>query len=177
LLELTVIEDSKDVEVLLSGLTDRVAQILARELQYAPADVQNFANVISELCRNIIDHSESVGFVAAQRYTRTDRDRFVLISVGDLGVGLRATLGQRYPVDLWSDSEVIRRALLKQYSRHPDRGLGLTFVKKVASDYRGSLHLRSGSGRIYIRDNRLLELAGPAFPGTQVTISLREREQ
>lgn len=176
LLELTVIERSSDVDTLLARLTDRVSRILTTELRYQPADVHNFASVISELCRNIIDHSESIGFVAAQRYTRADRDRFAVISVGDLGVGLRATLGRRYPVERWSDAEVIQRALLPQYSRHPNRGLGLTFVKKIASDYRGSLHLRSGASRIYLRGNRLLALAGAAFPGTQATISLRERE-
>jgi anti-anti-sigma regulatory factor len=175
LLELSIIEDTADVDKLLSRLTDRVGRILKAELHYLPADVHNFASVISELCRNIVDHSGSVGFVAAQRYTRGDHDRFAVISVGDLGVGLRATLGTRYPVDQWSDTEVLRKSLLPEYSRHPDRGMGLTFVEKVASDYRGSLRLRSGSSCIYIRGNRLLSIPGAPFPGTQATISLRER--
>lgn len=175
LLELSIIEDTADVDELLGRLTDRVSRILKAELHYLPADVHNFAAVIAELCRNIVDHSGSIGFVAAQRYTRDDHDRFAIISVGDVGVGLRATLGSRYPVNHWSDTEVLRKSLLPEFSRHPNRGMGLTFVEKVASDYRGSLHLRSGSSRIYIRGNRLFSIPGAPFPGTQATISLRER--
>jgi len=73
-----------------------------------------------------------VGYVAAQRYTRSkDHRKFALISVGDVGLGLRATLGQRYPVDGWTDEQVLLRALAPEYSRHPGRGLGLAFVEKI----------------------------------------------
>lgn len=177
LVEVSVIEGAQDVDALLLRLSDRVAGILGAELGYSRADAGNFCNVLSELCRNVIDHSGGVGFVAAQRYTRAqDGDRFAVISVGDVGVGLRSTLGQRYPVDSWSDVEILTRALLPTYSRHPNRGLGLAFVKKISSDYRGSLHMRSGSGRIYIRGNRLVNMGAAPFPGTQVVISLGQRD-
>lgn len=177
LIELTPIQDSGDVDALMGGLTKRVAGILEKELGYSGADVGNFTNVISELCRNIIDHSGEVGFVAAQRYHRkTDGQGFALISVGDIGVGLRATLGQRYPVESWADETVLVRALLPEYSRHPNRGLGLTFVKQVCQRYRGSLHIRSGSGHLYIRGTAARSFNAGWFPGTQVSISLAQRE-
>lgn len=176
LVELTTIRDTGDVDGLHEGLADRVAGILEDELGYSGADVGNFCNVISELTRNIIDHSESLGYVAAQRYTRgADQQRFALISVGDIGRGLRATLGQRYPVKGWTDEQVLLRALLPEYSRHPGRGLGLAFVQKVCQDYRGSLHFRSGSCRLYLRGRKAFRVDTGWFPGTQVAISLQEK--
>lgn len=176
LVELTTIRNTGDVEGFLGGLADQVADILEEELGYSGADVGNFCNVISELTRNIIDHSESVGYVAAQRYTRSrDHQRYAWISVGDIGVGLRATLGQRYNVASWSDEQVLLHALLPAYSRHPGRGLGLTFVQKVCQDYQGSLHFRSGRCRLYIRGQRVFRVDGGYFPGTQVAISLLQK--
>lgn len=176
LVELTPIRDTGDVEGLLDGLSDKVAGILETELGYSEADVGNFCNVLSELSRNIIDHSGAVGFVAAQRYTKAaDHERFALISVGDVGAGLRSTLGQRYPVDEWSDADVIHRALLPEYSRHPNRGLGLAFVQKVCQDYRGSLHIRSGAARLYIRGRKVFRVDAGWFPGTQVAIALQQK--
>lgn len=176
LVELTAIQDSGDVDDLLHRLTDRVGGILEQELGYSEGDIGNFTNVISELCRNIIDHSGAIGFVAAQRYRQADGQRFALISVGDTGLGLRATLGQRYPVDSWSEETVLVRALLPEYSRHPNRGFGLTFVKKVCQDYRGSLYVRSGAGQLYIRGRKLLSFDVGWFPGTQISISLAQRD-
>lgn len=176
LVELTPIRDTGDVEGLLDGLSDKVAGILESELGYSEADVGNFCNVISELSRNIIDHSGAVGFVAAQRYTKTkDRERYALISVGDVGVGLRSTLGQRYPVAQWSDADVLLRALMPEYSRHANRGLGLAFVQRVCQDYRGSLHIRSGACRLYIRGRKAFRVDAGWFPGTQVAISLQQK--
>lgn len=176
LVELTTIQKTGDVDALLDGLTDSVADILEEQLGYSGADVGNFTSVISELSRNIIDHSGAIGFVAAQRYTAASRTRFALISVGDVGVGLRETLGQRYPVSGWSDAEVIIRALMRDYSRYPNRGLGLALVRKVCQDYRGSLHIRSSTCRIYVRGRKTVAIDAGWFPGTQVAISLQQKQ-
>ncbi len=176
LVELTTIRDTGDVDALLEGLSDRVAGILKTELGYSVSDVGAFCNVISELSRNIIDHSEAVGYVAAQRYSRSsDGQKYALISVGDAGLGLRATLGQRYPVSRWTDEQVIVKALLPEYSRHPGRGLGLAFVQKVCQDYRGSLHIRSGACRLYLRGRKAYRVDSSSFPGTQLAISLQQK--
>lgn len=176
LVELTTIRDTGDVDALLEGLSDRVAGILETELGYSATDVGNFCNVISELSRNIIDHSEDIGFVAAQRYSRSsDHQKYALISVGDAGRGLRATLGQRYPVSRWTDEQVLVNALLPEYSRHPGRGLGLSFVQKICQDYQGSLHLRSGACRLYLRGRKAFRVDSGWFPGTQIAISLQQK--
>jgi hypothetical protein len=44
-------------------------------------------------------------------------------------------------------------------------------VSKIVGQYRGSLHLRSGDARLYLR-HRARRLAAGLFPGTQLAISL-----
>lgn len=176
LLEVMPIEGRKDADGLLKYVDEQVRGILAKELGYEAKDVGNFANVLSELAHNIIDHSESSGCIAAQSYRRRDGSNFALVSVGDRGIGLRGSLAKRFDVSSWTDSQVILNALRPEYSRHPDRGMGLAFVKKVCKDYRGSLDLSTGRSRVFIRGSKGRQVVRDEFPGTQISISLREAE-
>jgi hypothetical protein len=47
-------------------------------------------------------------------------------------------------------------------------------VSKIVGAYRGSLHIRSGDARLYLR-HRARRLAASPFPGTQLAISLSAR--
>ena len=57
LLELTRIQAQADVESLLGHIGLRVEAILAEELMYTAVEINQFKNVIAELCHNILDHS------------------------------------------------------------------------------------------------------------------------
>ncbi len=175
LLELTPIEKHADVEQVVRSILGRVRRILESELGYGERDVTAFCTVLSEACTNICDHSEDIGVVAAQRYTQRAGTRYVVVGVADLGIGIRQSLATRYRhAERWSHIQAIVNALHKEYSRHPDRGLGLFMVSKIVGAYRGSLHIRSGDARLYLR-HRAQRLAAAPFPGTQLAISLSGR--
>lgn len=175
LLEMTPIEQQADVEQVLRTMLGRIRRILESELGYGERDVTAFCTVLSEACTNIVDHSEDSGVVTAQRYTQRGGTRYVVVGVADLGIGIRQSLATRYrQAERWPHIQAIVNALQKEYSRDPDRGLGLFMVSKIVGEYRGSLHLRSGDARLYLR-HRARRLAAGPFPGTQLAISLSAR--
>lgn len=177
-LELTKVEKKdKDPDNDVRSILERLSIILQNQLNFGEKDVTNLSNIVSELCYNIKDHSEDEGIVVVQRYQRRiDGKRYVVIGVGDLGIGIKSSLGKRYDVSGWSHVEAIVRALKKEFSAMPDRGFGLYMVSKVTQDYKGALHIRSGDARLYLRHNpRGVQTA--LFPGTQVLISLSELGQ
>ena len=155
---------------------ERVGAILQNELNFKKKEINNFSTIISELCYNIKDHSEDKGFVAVQRYTgKVDGKKYVVVGVGDLGIGIKNSLGKRFEVSAWSHLDAIIAAIKKEYSAFPDRGLGLYMVSKIIKDYRGALHIRSGNSRLYLRYNPR-GVQACFFPGTQISISLSEIE-
>lgn len=175
-LELTKIERKEtDPQNDIKNVLERLSVVLRNQLNFDEKDTANLTSIISELCYNIKDHSGDEGLVALQRYQRKDDGkRFVVIGVGDLGVGIKGSLGKRHDVSSWSHLDAIVQALKKEFSAYPDRGLGLYMVSKITKDYDGALHVRSGNARLYLRHNpRGVETA--IFPGTQVSISLSEK--
>ena len=170
LLGLTKIESADAI----NAATRRLLQILEVNLGYEKKTINAVANTISELCANILDHSGSHGWVVAQRYRRPDGEaRYLWIGVADGGIGIKKSLATRYDTAAWSHRDAIVNALKKNFSRFPDRGLGLTMVRRIVEDFWGSLHIRSGDCRVYL-GVRPTEYGGPLFPGTQVGIALSE---
>ncbi len=178
LLELTKIEAGDkdgqgDIINITNHVLERIGTILGKELNFKGKEISNFSTIISKLCYNIKDHSEDEGFVAVQRYTRRDGKRYVVVGVGDLGIGIKNSLGKRFDVSAWSHLDAIIAAIKKEYSTFPDRGLGLYMVSKIIRDYGGALDIRSGDSRLYLR-YRARGVRTCLFPGTQVSISLSE---
>lgn len=177
LLEITRIEERADIETVLGNIGQRVEAILAEELRYTEVEINQFKNVVAELCHNILDHSENWGYLTAQRYldSRVGK-KYVVIGVGDLGIGIKQSLSVRYDAAAWSHGTAIRNSLQKHFSRDATRGLGLYIVNQICNRYNGSLHIRSGDTRIYIRGRRHWEHSSVHFPGTQIAIALYQRE-
>jgi len=176
LLEVTEISRQGDVEQVLCGIDARVAAILGEELGYTAREFTGFKNVVAELCHNILDHSGDRGCVVAQRYLNQKLgEKFVVIGVCDLGIGIRESLASRYDVSRWTHGQAIAKATRKAFSRDPTRGLGLYVVRQICDDFRGSLHIRSGDARVYARGKRTTVHPSAPFPGTQVSITLYER--
>jgi len=173
LLEMTPIASLKEI---VQKIESRVYRILESKLGYQENDLMAFTRVVSELSSNVLDHSldEDGGFVTAQTYQSKMGSRkgksFVVISVGDLGIGIKKSLSARYPLP--SHAQAIMNALKREYSRDPTRGLGLYIVKKIGHEYNGQFHLRSGDARICVKNRRILHYPTPLFPGTQISIAL-----
>ena len=177
LLEITRIEERVDVEAVLEKTSQRVEVILAEELQYRESEINQFKNVIAELCHNILDHSANWGYVTAQRYQDPrSHKKYVVIGVGDLGIGIKKSLTERFSTNEWTHGQAITNSLKKHFSRDSTRGLGLYIVNQICNQYEGNLHIRSGDTRIYIRGRRRYEHVSAHFPGTLVSITLYQRQ-
>jgi anti-sigma regulatory factor (Ser/Thr protein kinase) len=177
LLEVMSIEQKVDIETVLGVIEQRVGAILSEELHYTVREITGFKNVVAELCHNIIDHSGDKGFVVAQRYINHKlKKKFAIIGVCDLGIGIRESLSSKHDTSAWSHGQAIKMAVQKEFSRGDTRGLGLYIVGQICQDNGGSLHIRSGDERVYIRGNRTYVHPSGNFPGTQVSITLYEKQ-
>ena len=179
LLEITPIEKSDDIHFIVGKVKKRSHAILKKHLQYSDKAINGFIVALSEVCQNIIEHSEHTGFVGIQKYHFKKLDKNVVkIAVMDLGVGFRASLSERIPAA--SDLEAMENALLDGMSRYLDRGRGhgLTAVKRFVTQWNGKLSIRSGTAKYSIIPDwgwgREREKNLSYFPGSQINIMLPE---
>ncbi len=179
LLEITSIEKSDDIHFIVGRVRDRAQAILATHLHYDDRQINGFIVALSEVCQNIIEHSENKGFVGIQKYRFQNLNRNVVkIAVMDAGIGFRRSLSNRFK--LKNDLEAMEKALLEGASRHEDegRGHGLAAVRRFVTQWQGRLSIRSGTARLSLipswsrgreRETNLLN-----FPGSQINIVLPE---
>jgi hypothetical protein len=115
---------------------------------------------ISELIRNVLEHSGSVegAYVCAQRYTSDPHH--VSIAVADCGVGIASTLSYAYPEAENNDETALRLAMQLgitgaakngMYSATDNAGAGLFFTRAIAKATGGYFGLLSGDGVFRIR--------------------------
>ncbi len=179
LLEITPIEKSNDIHFIVGKVRDRAQAILATHLRYDERAINGFIVALSEVCQNIIEHSENKGFVGIQKYRYQSLGKnIVKIAVMDVGIGFRKSLANRFK--LKSDFEAIDKALLHGASRYEDegRGHGLAGVRKFVTEWQGKLSIRSGTARLSLipqwargsEQQRNLTF----FPGSQINIMLPE---
>jgi len=179
LLEITPIEKSNDIHTIVGKVRDRAQAILATHLRYDERAINGFIVALSEVCQNIIEHSENKGFVGIQKYRYQSLEKnIVKIAVMDVGIGFRKSLANRFK--LKSDFEAIDKALLHGASRYEDegRGHGLAGVRKFVTQWQGKLSIRSGTARLSIipqwAGGRDQERKLISFPGSQINIMLPE---
>lgn len=179
LLEITPIEKSNDIHFIVGKVRDRAQAILATHLRYDERAINGFIVALSEVCQNIIEHSENKGFVGIQKYRYQSLGKnIVKIAVMDVGIGFRKSLANRFK--LKSDLEAIDKALLHGASRYEDegRGHGLAGVRKFVTQWQGKLSIRSGTARLSIippwARGRDQERNLTFFPGSQINIMLPE---
>lgn len=172
-LALRSIASASDVQGVVAYLVHQAQSRLGFDV----GDVLDAAKVVSELCHNVVDHSDSQGLVAAQIYHARDGRRMISLAVVDAGIGIRGSLSRRYPeATNWSDSYAIEQALGGLSSRPSGGGAGLRNVQAVVRRYRGELSVRSGDRRVVLTANHQPRtLDGVFFAGTQVGISFSQR--
>ncbi len=171
-LALNPIRSRSDVQTVLNYLVD-----LSRgRLGYATGDVLDATKVVSELCFNVVDHSQAEGYAVARIYRDRKGHRFVSLAVVDAGIGIRTSLSQRYAeATTWSHAEAIEQALDGLSSRPLGGGAGLRSIHAIVQRYGGRLSIRSGDTRLYLAaERRPHHATGAGFPGTQVGISFSQ---
>jgi anti-sigma regulatory factor (Ser/Thr protein kinase) len=179
LLEITPIEKTNDIHFIVGIVRDRAQAILATHLHYDERAINGFIVALSEICQNIIEHSENKGFVGIQKYRYQSMNKNVVkIAVMDVGVGFRKSLSSRFK--LQGDLDAIDKALLHGASRYEDegRGHGLAAVRRFVNQWNGKLSIRSGSAKLSILPKwsrgREQEQNLISFPGSQINIMLPE---
>ncbi|MER2600212.1 MAG: ATP-binding protein [Caldilineales bacterium] len=172
-LPLQIIRSRNDVQTVLSYLLTQTEQ----RLGFAPGDVLDAGKVVSELCYNVVDHSQTHGWVTAQIKQNRQGQRFIALAVVDGGTGIRASLGSKYPAAAqWRHGEAISRALGGLSSRPVGGGAGLRSIEAVVRRSQGRLTIRSGDERLYFSaDHQPNTSAGAFFAGTQVGISFSQK--
>lgn len=185
LLEITRIQDSQDIHAIIGRVKQRAHTILATHLRYDERAVHGFIVSLSEVCQNIVEHSEASGYVGIQKYFYQRRlgANVVKIAVMDLGVGIRASLAPRLAArfgSAWGDRVAVEQALLHGASRFAEagRGQGLANVRRFVQEWQGKLAIRSGTARVAVVPAWDHEAPATrfrrAFPGTQISIVLPE---
>ena len=179
LLEITPIESSDDIHFIVGKVKDRAKSILTKHLHYDDRAINGFIVALSEVCQNIIEHSENKGFVGIQKYHFNNLNKNVVkIAVMDIGIGFRKSLSERFTIK--DDIEAIEKAIVNGASRYADegRGHGLAAVRRFVHQWNGKLSIRSGTARFSIIPawawGKEKEFSLTYFPGSQINILLPE---
>ncbi len=177
LLEITPIEKSDDIHFIVGRVKERANAILERHLYYDERAINGFIVALSEVCQNIIEHSENRGFVGIQKYYWQNIEKnIVKIAVMDIGIGFRQSLSERFTFK--SDFEAIEKGLIHGASRYADkgRGHGLSAVRRFVNEWNGKLSIRSGTAKLSLIPKwgrgRRNEGNLAYFPGSQINIIL-----
>ncbi len=184
LLEITPIARSEDVHYIVDRVRGRAQTILSVNLHYEQAAIDGFVVALSEVCQNIPEHSQDVGYVAIQKYFYGRRlgKNLVKIAVMDLGIGFERSLAPKYAAQYrdWSDIVALRLAIFEGASRYddPGRGQGLSAVRRFVERWKGKLTIRSGAACMGVippwDKSGVRQTSLVPFPGTQVSIVLPE---
>lgn len=179
LLEINPIEKSDDIHFIVGKIKDRAQTILTSHLHYDERTINGFIVALSEVCQNILEHSEKTGFVGIQKYHFQNLNKNVVkIAVMDIGIGFKKSLSER--LELKDDLDAIEKALLHGASRYADRGRGhgLASVRRFVHQWDGKLSIRSGTAKLAIIPSwawgKKREVNLSYFPGAQINILLPE---
>lgn len=164
----------------------RVYQYLCGIPHYPPSEAEVFGSILSELCSNILEHSQSPGggFVFVETIPRRERPS-TIVALGDVGIGLRASLMpyfERHGKIPRDDASVIRQAVrpgvTSKFEDPSARGGGLDTVRRLTRRNQYHLGIRTGDTLlVFLASGGQLEHRDPdaRFPGTQVYIALEHQ--
>lgn len=170
----TEVQDDESLQSVRDHYREMLRQQLACTQEYADA----FGATVSELCQNILDHSDDPygGIALAQRYRRKyDGVQFVVLAVADAGIGIRRSLNSKYREPFSEDAVAIQAALQPDYTaRQGTGGLGLPRVLQVSREYGGRVDVWSGNASVRKQANGRDQVhsGDVALPGTQLCVSL-----
>jgi len=118
-------------------------------LHLEPSRAEAIRYVVSELLRNVLEHSSSPqGAIVAAQYHK--KSNIIRLGITDTGVGIKQTINRSHRA--WSDVEAIRLALTpgvtgttpREGGTRDNAGAGLFFIKSIAANNRNFFMLYSG---------------------------------
>jgi hypothetical protein len=149
LLDLTVFQSHDTISEMLRQTGD-----ILQNLGYTIPARGHVLEVLSELCSNVLLHAQSeVGGVAAmQTYHSRGGTRYIVMGIGDAGIGVRRSLAANLALAdrLQSDAQALSVATQPGASRFAvgGHGGGLPRVLEIARRYGGRVAFRSGTGAL-----------------------------
>lgn len=165
----------------ISAMLHQTGEIL-QNLGYTVTARGHVLEVLSELCSNVLLHAHTIfgGVAAMQTYRNRAGVRYVVMSIGDAGIGVRKSLANNPSLTsrLESDAQALGVAVQAGASRFGTggHGGGLTRVLEIAKRYGGQVAFRSGAGALAYsgakNERRTFEAA--FSQGAQLRISLPE---
>lgn len=178
---LTQVKDSK-------SLTHFITEMIPL-LHVEPLHAEPIRYIVSELVRNVLEHSQSLhGALACAQYYK--KSNTIRIGIADTGVGIQDSINQSYNAK--NDLEAIRLALMpgvtgttrREGGSELNAGAGLFFIKSIAQVNRDFFIIYSGkamykllkksksSKRILLHADPLKDRhsAGSDFPFWQGTV-------
>ena len=177
LLDISIMHTHDAISVVLR----RTGEIL-QNLNYTPVGRGHVLEVLSELCSNVLMHAHSdFGAIAAmQTYRTLSGARYVVMSIGDHGIGVRASLAAnpKFQSRLDSDAQALGLAMQPGASRFDvgGHGGGLPRVLEIARRYGGRVVARSGRGAFSFNGSTEAKQSFevPDLSGTLLRIALPE---
>jgi hypothetical protein len=165
----------------ISAMLHQTGEIL-QNLGYSVTARGHVLEVLSELCSNVLLHANTLfgGVAAMQTYRNRAGVRYVVMSIGDAGIGVRKSLANNATLAsrLESDAQALGVAVQAGSSRFGmgGHGGGLPRVLEIARRYGGRVAFRSGAGALAYNggsdERRTFDAA--FLKGTQLRISLPE---
>ncbi|HEX8832762.1 MAG TPA: ATP-binding protein [Abditibacteriaceae bacterium] len=177
LLDITIMRSHDAISVMLR----KTGEIL-QNLGFAITARGHVLEVLSELCSNVLLHAQTEfgGVAAIQTYRGRSGERYLVMSIGDAGIGVRRSLAANMALAerLHSDAQAIGVAVQPGASRFASggHGGGLPRVLEIARRYGGRVAFRSGTGALAYNgsDDQRRTFDTATLPGTQLRITLPE---
>jgi hypothetical protein len=131
-----------------------------------------------EIAMNVLEHAGSKGYLTLQAYRLRTPRPFLVVSISDVGLGIRNTLARRYArfrrPSIGDDEvlmELFRRSLTSR--RGEGQGKGMATLQASLDAASGHIFVRSGAGAyVQYSSHAPRALSGVVIPGTHVRLSL-----
>ncbi len=177
LLDITIMRSHDAISVMLR----KTGEIL-ENLGFAITARGHVLEVLSELCSNVLLHAQTEfgGVAAMQTYKGKMGERYLVMSIGDAGIGVRRSLAANMALAerLDSDAQALGIAVQAGASRFTSggHGGGLPRVLEIARRYGGRVAFRSGRGALAFngKDDERRAFESSPLNGTQLRIMLPE---
>ncbi len=165
--------------------------ILGKMGRFGGGHFKELPSIYTELCKNIFEHSQSFGYVAAQILP----SRQIKITIGDLGIGIFKSLTSFYDENIdrfkrrfgpmWDEAKALDIAFASGVSSKltesdGEKGIGLYSVLQTAQEFGGTVVCRTGRNKVYLGyQNKSWTTERKSslnfFPGTQLEVYLTQQ--